>query len=182
MKVDILKSWVCVTQLCEEDINNMPYLHAVVKESMRLSSPLMLTVPHSTTKEIYLDDHHFTVNTQIVCHLGALGHHPELYDNPEEFIPTRHLETMSCSPHMLSPRKGTKEPNRVIAFQAWQKLCPGKGLDMLHICILLVKILQTFDLSPLYGDIYPFSLKETVEWGVINVLKEPLVACLKPHL
>lgn len=160
----------------------MPYLHAVVKESMRLSSPVMLTVPQSTTKEIVLDGHHLTVNTQIVCHLGALGHHHELYNNPGEFIPTRHLETMSCSPRTSSPGKETNEPNRVNAFQAWQKLCPGKGLDMLHICILLVKILQTFDLSPLYGDIYPFSLTDTVEWGVINVLKEPLVACLKPHL
>lgn len=160
----------------------MPYLHAVVKESMRLSSPLMLTVPHSTTKEIVLDNYRFMVNTQIVCHLGALGHHHELYNDPKEFTPTRHLEPMSCSPHILNPTKGTKEPNSAIAFQAWQKLCPGMGLDMLHVCILLVKILQTFDLSPLYGDIYPLSLTETVEWGVINVLKKPLVACLKPHL
>jgi len=63
-----------------------------------------------------------------------------------------------------------------------KKLSPGRGLDFLHIHIILVNILQLFELTSLYADVKQFKTSDIVKWGVIHLLKKPLVACLKPHL
>lgn len=166
---------ISTLQITDGEIDCMPYLNAVVKESVRLCAPVMLTVPHSTTREIVLGGYRLPINTQVLCHLGALGHHPDVYPNPHNFDPARHLDD---NPAHDSPLKR----HMAVAFLAARKLCPGMGLDTLHVHIFLAKILQLFELSPLYGDIQPLKLTDTVEWGVINLLRKPLVACLKPHV
>ena len=161
-------------QLSMCDIDRMPYLDACIKESIRISSPVMFSVPHSTTREVNIGGYRLPVNTQIMCHLGALGKDCEIHKNPCTFDPTRFFDENSC------PDSQWKRQRNIVHLIAKQ-LCPGRGLDFLHIHIILVKILQMFELSPLYADIKPFKLTDTIEWGVIHILRKPLVACLKPH-
>lgn len=153
----------------------MPYLVAIVKESMRVSSPIMLTIPHSTTKELNIGGFQLPMNTQIVCHLGALGQDANIYENPSCFDPNRFIGIGVNLNNAFEKQKN-------IVHLMTQQFCPGRGLEILHVYIFLVKLLQCFEFSHLYVEIMPFKTSDTVEWGVINVLRKPLVACLNPHL
>lgn len=157
------------------DIEKMPYLSAFIKESIRISCPVMFTIPHSITKEVNIAGYRLPINTQVICHLGALGRDSEIHKNPYCFDPTRFIDENPCHDSLW------KRQRNIVHLIA-KTLCPGRGLDFLHVHIILVKILQLFELSPLYADVKPFKTSDTVEWGVIHLLRKPLVACLKPHL
>jgi len=51
----------------------MSYLSAFIKEIIRISCPVTFTVPHSITREVNIGGYRLPINTQIICHLGALG-------------------------------------------------------------------------------------------------------------
>lgn len=157
------------------DIEKLHYMEAFIKESIRISAPVTFTVPHSVTREVNIGGYRLPINTQIMCHLGALGQDKEIHEKPCCFDPTRFIDDNPCH---QSQWKRQRDIVHLIA----RKFSPGRGLDFLHIQIIIVKILQLFELSPLYADVKPFKATDTVEWGVIHLLRKPLVACLKPHL
>ena len=156
------------------DIDKMIYLTAFIKEAIRMSYPIMFSVPHSTTREVNIGSYRLPINTQIICHLGALGQDCEVHTKPCTFDPNRFIDENTSYDSQLKKQRN-------IVHLITNKLCPGRGLDFLHVHIILVKILQLFELSPLYADIKPFKISDTIEWGVIHLLRKPLVTCLRPH-
>lgn len=70
----------------EDDIQNLPYLKAIVKETMRLQ-PAAPLAPRSTTQDCTLEGYKIPANTLVFINAYAVGRDPEAWNNPLEFNP-----------------------------------------------------------------------------------------------
>ncbi|KAL2633136.1 hypothetical protein R1flu_004615 [Riccia fluitans] len=165
--------------ISENDIEQMPYLKAMVKETLRVNHPVMLTLPHVTTKPLEVCDGMYLLpsGTTVIAHIPALYTDPNVWDNPYEFRPERYFSDMD---------EEREEPERLQLqsdiFSAVRRFSPGQGLVLLKAQILIAKILQSFDLLPAFdGRPKPFDETSSSEFGVINQMKLPLDISFRPR-
>ncbi|KAI3819967.1 hypothetical protein L1987_13821 [Smallanthus sonchifolius] len=110
--------------LQESDIQNLPYLHAIIKETLRLHPPVPM-IPRKATEDRTVAGYHIQANTDIFINVWALGRDPDYWENPLEFRPERFLEK-----HM--DVRG--QHYELLPFGSGRRMCPGTslGLQMVH--------------------------------------------------
>ncbi|PYH43710.1 cytochrome P450, partial [Aspergillus saccharolyticus JOP 1030-1] len=69
----------------------LPYLNAVIKESLRLYPPVPVGGPR-VSPGAYVDGTYIPAGTEICTSIFALHHNPEYFNEPYEFIPERWTE------------------------------------------------------------------------------------------
>ncbi|KAK5086137.1 hypothetical protein LTR70_000225 [Exophiala xenobiotica] len=72
-----------------EDIDQIPYVRDLLKETWRWRSPVALGQPHITTKELVYNGMHIPNGAQIHLNAWAVQHDPMRYHGPERFIHER---------------------------------------------------------------------------------------------
>ncbi|MED6182743.1 hypothetical protein PIB30_031494 [Stylosanthes scabra] len=155
----------------ETDLNNLVYLQAVVKETLRLYPPVVLNVPHESMKDCVVGGYHIPAGTQLWTNLSKMQRDPALYLDPLEFQPERFLTT-----HKDIDFKG--QHFELIPFGAGRRTCTGKsfGLRMVH--LTLANVLHGFDIATVDGK--PVDMAERV--GLTNAKANPLKVILTPRL
>ena len=74
------------------DIPNLPYIQAIVKESLRWRPPLPMAVPHSTTEDDWYEGMYIPKGTICLVNLWQCHHDEDAYGptatsfNPERFL------------------------------------------------------------------------------------------------
>ncbi|GJY47164.1 cytochrome P450 71A4-like protein [Tanacetum coccineum] len=69
----------------EEDLEKMPYLKAIIKESLRLHPPVPLLIPHQSTQHVKLMGYDIPSGTQVLVNVWEIGKDSTLWDEPLEF-------------------------------------------------------------------------------------------------
>ncbi|KAI3763182.1 hypothetical protein L1987_53634 [Smallanthus sonchifolius] len=80
-------------KITEDDLDQMPNLKAVVKETFLMHMPLPLLVPRESTHDVKVMGYNIAAGTQVLINAWAVGRDPYLWDNPEEFRPERFLDS-----------------------------------------------------------------------------------------
>ena len=80
-------------EISEQDLEKMPYLKAVMKESLRLHTPVPLLVPRESTQDTNVLGYDIASGTRVIINAWAISRDPSLWENPEEFRPDRFLDT-----------------------------------------------------------------------------------------
>nr|AMZ03403.1 cytochrome P450 CYP76AH16 [Plectranthus barbatus]UPO25015.1 cytochrome P450 CYP76AH16 [synthetic construct] len=75
-----------------EDISRLPFLNAVIKETLRLHPPGPLLFPRQNTNDVELNGYFIPKGTQILVNEWAIGRDPSVWPNPESFVPERFLD------------------------------------------------------------------------------------------
>nr|GMD66990.1 cytochrome P450 CYP82D47-like [Ipomoea batatas]GMD66991.1 cytochrome P450 CYP82D47-like [Ipomoea batatas] len=75
------------------DIDNLVYLQAAVKESMRLYPPAPFLVPHKASEDCNVDGYYVPKGTQLFVNVWKLHRDPRIWPEPEKFSPERFLNT-----------------------------------------------------------------------------------------
>jgi cytochrome P450 len=88
---EIKKMGKKVSELTKEDLDSMDYLTAVLKETLRLASPYSAMLNRVATKDHYLGEVKITKNTLLTVYPGVLHSLETVFDQPDEFNPSRWL-------------------------------------------------------------------------------------------
>ena len=142
------------------DIPKLPYLSAVVKETMRLHPALPLLIPHEAIQSCTANGYEILQGTQVFINVWAIGRAPEVWENALTFYPERFLE---------SNISGQSQHFGFLPFGSGRRMCPGWMLGSLTVELILANLVHTIDLK---ASDKP-QLKESPE-TVIMTLKTPL--------
>ncbi|KAJ6838372.1 geraniol 8-hydroxylase-like isoform X2 [Iris pallida] len=101
----------------ESNISKLPYLQAVVKETLRLHPPAPLLLPRSTASTVDLCGYTIPAGTRVLVNCWAIGRDDTVWtDRPEMFMPERFLR-------MDVDYKG--HDFELIPFGAGRRICTG---------------------------------------------------------
>ncbi|VAH43231.1 unnamed protein product [Triticum turgidum subsp. durum] len=126
----------------EENLANMTYLKAVVKETLRLHPPLPLLIPHLSMAESEVDVAGYTVpsGAWVMVNSWAINRDPEWWQKPEEFLPERFMEGGSAS---AVDFRGNDF--QFLPFGAGRRICPGINFGLATIEIMLANLVYSHD-------------------------------------
>ena len=119
----------------EDDIEKLPYLKALTKETMKLHPPIPL-IPRATPENCSVNGCEVPPKTLVFVNAWAIGRDPESRENPHEFNPERFLGT-------FIDFKG--QHYGLMAFRAGRRGCPGIYLRTVIIQLALGNLLYSFD-------------------------------------
>ncbi|XP_043812744.1 cytochrome P450 71A1-like, partial [Manihot esculenta] len=120
----------------EDDVQQLPYLKAVIKETMRLQPTVPLLVPRESTEDCVLDGYDIPAKTVVYVNAWAIGRDPEIWKNPEELNPERLINSsidLKGQDFELTP------------FGAGRRICPGIFMGLATVEVSLANLLYKFD-------------------------------------
>lgn len=124
----------------DHDIQNFPYLRAVIKETLRLYPPAPLLLPRETIEKCTIDNYEIKPNTLIFTNAWAIGRDPECWENPDEFILERFCDVNNDD--IINYKSGEFE---MIPFGGGRRGCPGISLGVATVELALANLLYAFD-------------------------------------
>ncbi|XP_015898698.3 iridoid oxidase [Ziziphus jujuba] len=129
----------------ESDMDNLPYLQAVVKETLRLHPPLPLLVPRNAMEDTEFMGYLIPKDTQIFVNVWGIGRDPETWDEPLCFKPERFTGSN------IEYRGQNFE---LIPFGSGRRICVGLSLAHRVVHLALASLLHTFNwnLNPKFLD------------------------------
>lgn len=128
----------------EEDVEKMPYLQAVVKETMRKHPPLPFGITHGLTEQTKLSGYDIPEDGMMLFMIMAFQNDPKRWDHPEIFNPDRFL---SATPNPNHDMTGSHGPRSLdyIPFGAGRRICPAMNLALKHMHLIIGRMIQTFE-------------------------------------
>ncbi|KAG4074819.1 hypothetical protein HA402_014373 [Bradysia odoriphaga] len=151
---ELAKNKVCQQKLRSEvkslkgrgidDLNQMPYLDAVVNETTRIS-PFPFPIWKTCTENIVLTDYNgrtvqIDKGTKIILPTTALHHHPDFYVDSNEFNPDRFISNASDA-------KILKDAGVFAPFGNGPRTCMGMRWAVLLIKSVLSELVDKFEMS-----------------------------------
>ncbi|KAL3821463.1 hypothetical protein ACJIZ3_007368 [Penstemon smallii] len=156
----------------ESDLNNLVYLQAIIKETLRLYPAGPLSVTREFSQNCTIGGHHVAKGTWLMVNLYKLQRDPRAWpDDPLEFKPDRFLTT-----HKNTDVKG--QDFELIPFGAGRRICPGANLGLQMLQLVLANLLQGFEISTKDNELVDM----TESAGLTNIKATPLDVLLAPRL
>ncbi|KAI9077321.1 hypothetical protein K1719_040765 [Acacia pycnantha] len=124
----------------ESDVPNLHYLQAVVKEILRLhpSAPFAL---RQSSEDCNINGYDVKGQTRTLVNVYAIMRDPQVWANPEDFMPERFLD--GDETQNLMQMKG--QDLRYVPFGSGRRGCPGAALALTVIQPTIAALVQCFD-------------------------------------
>ncbi|KAM7464286.1 hypothetical protein LguiA_032407 [Lonicera macranthoides] len=120
----------------ESDMDYLPYLQAVVKETLRLHPALPLLLPRNTMEDTNYMGYLIPKDTQVFVNAWAIGRDPDSWEDPLTFKPERFLNSSI-------EYKG--QHFELIPFGSGRRICIGFPLAHRVVHLTLATLAQSFD-------------------------------------
>ncbi|XP_055371510.1 uncharacterized protein LOC129605645 [Condylostylus longicornis] len=150
------------TSLTEQKLKNLPYLRAVIKESVRLY-PVVHEHARTTNVNFVLGKYQIPKDTQLMMYGTHFYNDENYFSEPNKFIPERWLRNQDQSNNSSSgcPVTATKPSNPFVylPFGFGNRMCVGKRLVDMELEILLARMVRNFNIEYKYDDSDLFELK-----------------------
>ncbi|KAM0872914.1 hypothetical protein ACQ4PT_038379 [Festuca glaucescens] len=124
----------------EEELGDMAYLRATVKETLRLHPPTPLLIPHLSMADCEIDGYTIPSGTRLMVNAWALARDPASWDTPEEFAPERFLPGGSAA-----ALNGKGRDFEYLPFGSGRRICPGINFANAAVEIMLANLVYHFD-------------------------------------
>ncbi|KAL9661571.1 hypothetical protein QQ045_026395 [Rhodiola kirilowii] len=132
----------------ESNLQQLPYLQATIKETLRLHTPIPLLVPHMNLEEAKLGKYTIPKESKVVVNAWWLANNPEWWKNADEFRPERFLEEEVGTEAAVA---GGKVDFRFLPFGMGRRSCPGIILAMPILGLIVAKLVKNFEMRPPKG-------------------------------
>jgi len=156
----------------ESDIKNLPYLQAIVKETLRLYPPGPLAGPREAIEDCYIGKSHIKTGTRLIVNLSKLQRDSRIWEDPNEFKPERWF----LNQHTNINFRG--QHFEYIPFSSGRRMCPGLTFATQVVHLTLAKLLHGFNISMPKEE--PVDLSEGL--GIALPKVKPLQPLLSPRL
>ncbi|THG93719.1 hypothetical protein EW026_g7591 [Hermanssonia centrifuga] len=123
-----------------EDRESLPYVEAIILESIRWMPAVPLGVSHRVLVEDEYKGYRIPKGSIIIPNSWAMLHNAEDYPSPEEFNPDRFIANGALDPDVLDPS--------LIAFGFGRRVCPGRYLAKDILYLTVASILYVYDIFP----------------------------------
>ena len=124
-------------QVDEADLEKLPYLDMVVKETLRLYPVGPLLIPHESVRDVTVDGYYIERKSRIIINAWAIGRDPKVWsENAEIFCPERFANDN------IDIRG---RDFRLIPFGSGRRGCPGIQLGLTTIKLVLSQLVHCFN-------------------------------------
>ncbi|GKV41796.1 hypothetical protein SLEP1_g49288 [Rubroshorea leprosula] len=153
-------------QVQESDIACLPYLQAIIKETLRMHPAAPLLLPRRAAADVEICGFTVPEGTQVLVNAWAIGRDPSIWEMPSSFIPERFLgsEIDVKGKHF-----------ELIPFAGGQRLCPALDLSLRMLHIMLGSLINCFDWK-LEDGVTPESMNMEEKFGLMLQKADPLRA------
>ncbi|KAI3778146.1 hypothetical protein L2E82_07196 [Cichorium intybus] len=154
----------------ESQVSELPYLHACVKETLRLHPPAPLLHPQAILEGCEIMNYNVPKNSQLIINVWAMGRDPNLWEDPLTFKPERFCDSNVDF-------KG--QDFKFLPFGVGRRMCPGYPYAIKQIHLMLASLVQNFDwfLPNNIEDLSKVDMSEN--FGIISQRKKPLMVIPK---
>ncbi|KAJ3576560.1 hypothetical protein NP233_g352 [Leucocoprinus birnbaumii] len=121
-----------------DDMAQLPYTHAIMKETLRWRPILPLGVAHSNICDDVYDGMFIPKGSRVQANVFAMAQDPEMFPDADLFNPERFLDG--------------KTPTFIAGFGFGRRICPGMHTAMNLLSILFARILWAFDVRPVVNE------------------------------
>ncbi|CAI9262154.1 unnamed protein product [Lactuca saligna] len=152
----------------DSDLPNLPYLHGVINETLRMCPAAPLIPPHESTEECIVGGFLVPPGTMVLVNLWAMQNDPKLWEEPERFKPERFVDQV----------EGQRDHGfKFMPFGSGRRGCPGEGLAMRMVGLTLGTLVQCFEWERI--GVEKVEMKEGP--GLTMPKARPLVAKYRPR-
>ncbi|KAL8516814.1 hypothetical protein ACS0TY_015172 [Phlomoides rotata] len=159
-------------QVEEKDMENLPYLQAVVKETLRLHPVLPLLLPRNTMEDTKYLGYIIPKGTQVFVNAWAVGRDPDSWDDALTFKPDRFLDSNV-------EYKG--QHFNLIPFGSGRRICVGFPLAHRVVHLAIATLVHSFDWE-LKPGMKPEDIDRVERLGLTLGKKNPLYVIPKKRL
>ncbi|KAK9232641.1 hypothetical protein WN943_022889 [Citrus x changshan-huyou] len=158
----------------ESDTENLVYLQAIIKETLRLYPAGPLLAPREAMEDCTVSGYHVPAGTRLMINAWKIQRDPRVWENPSAFQPERFLPGHGA--HADVDVRG--QQFELIPFGSGRRSCPGasSALQVLH--LTLARLLHSFELATPLDQ--PVDMSESP--GLTIPKATPLKVLLSPRL
>ncbi|KAH7665283.1 Isoflavone 2'-hydroxylase protein, partial [Dioscorea alata] len=160
--------------LQEADFPKLPYLHAVINESMRMYPASPFLFPHESSQDCTVGGFNVPSETMILVNVWKIQRDPELWEEADKFKPERFLRTNS---DQKISNEVMKEGLKMMLFGMGRRRCPGEGLAMKMVLLVIGTLVQCFEWERVGEE--EVDMSEGI--GLTMPKAKPLEAMFKPR-
>lgn len=155
----------------ESDMNNLVYLQAIIKETMRLYPAVPLSVPHESVEDCLVGGYTVPKGTQLWVNIWKIHHDPQIWTDPFEFLPDRFL----IGQNEIDVKGRHFE---LIPFGSGRRICMGMSIALKAMQLILASIIHGFEFQNPSNE--PIDMSESP--GLSNHKASPLELLVAPRL
>lgn len=147
----------------ESHIPKLPYILAIMKETLRLHTVSPLLLPHRPSQTTVVGGFTIPKDSVVFINAWAIHRNPNVWENPQEFNPDRFLE----KPYDFKGNDFTYLP-----FGSGRRICAGTAMSERAVLYNIATLLHSFDWKLPHGE--RVNIEE--KFGIALKMKNPLVA------
>ncbi|KAF8877181.1 cytochrome P450 [Infundibulicybe gibba] len=122
-----------------EDEDSLPFVTAIVKETLRWRDVVPIAIPHLLEVEDVYKGYRIPAGTVCIPNAWAMLHDEKVYPDPFSFKPERFMKDGKLDPNVRDPAHA--------AFGFGRRVCPGRYMAYSAVWIAIASILATFDIE-----------------------------------
>jgi len=119
-----------------EDKPALPYIEAVLRETLRWFPIVPLGVWHATSEDDVYEGHYIPKGAAVISNIWAIARNPAKYPNPDKFIPER----------FLGPDGQPTDDTAMYAFGFGRRVCAGRHVALNSVWMSMATILTLFNI------------------------------------
>lgn len=156
----------------EFHLTDLPYLHAVVKEALRLHPAAPLLLPRSPSRSCTVGGFTIPEGTKVFLNVWAMHRDPEFWYDPDKFRPERFLDNEGIKLSYFG------ETLHYLPFGSGRRICAGLPLGERMLMYVLATFLHLFEWELPKG----LEMDSKEKFGIVLEKSTPLLAIPTPRV
>ncbi|KAI0813661.1 putative cytochrome P450 oxidoreductase OrdA-like protein [Xylaria sp. FL0064] len=154
-----------------DDRDDLPYVDAIVKETLRWHPVAPMGLPHQSTEDDICEGYFIPKGSMLFANVWHFTHDPEVHREPEAFKPERFLAVDGHEPE--------PDPHKFV-FGFGRRICPGSILADETLFLMVAQSLAVFNMTRFSRDGIDAECKPEFQAGVVSH-PSPFKNAIKPR-